>query len=557
MANQLKMAFIDAILTLHSQGWSQRAIARRLGVHRETVSRHVRLAGGISKPAILHAGTDLDGGAPRAADIDFSKPANMHAGNLPPPTSGSALPPHHSYCDQFRSTIEAKRAAGLTAQRIYQDLVAEQSFVRSYSTVQRYVRRLEQVQPLPFRRLECAPGEEAQVDFGVGAPIITDGGKRRKTHVFRIVLSHSRKAYSEAVDRQTTDNFIRCLENAFIHFGGSPQTVVIDNLKAAVTEADWYDPELNPKLRAFAAHYAVAILPTRPRMPRHKGKVERGVGYVQSNALKGRSFTNLAAQNEHLLAWETNVADCRIHGTTRKQVGHLFREIEQPALRPLPAERFPLFQEARRIVHRDGHVSVERAYYSVPVEYLTRSVWVRWDARLVRIFNHRLEQIAIHARQLPGKFSTHASHIATEKINGVERGAAWLLQKAGNIGPHAEQWAAAMLQLRGVEGLRVLQGLSALATKHGAVTINAACEVAESYRAYRLRTIRELVKRHAPQQVEFLSEHPLIRDLADYSAVAHRAMDRSVLAGHGGRNQQDPQVPSPEPPSSFPSSLFR
>jgi transposase len=540
MANQLKMAFIDAILTLHAQGWSQRAIARRLGVHRETVARHVRLATSISKPAILHAG------------------------NLSPPASASALPARHSYCDQFRSTIEAKRAAGLTAQRIYQDLVAEQSFIRSYSTVQRYVRRLEQVQPLPFRRLECAPGEEAQVDFGVGAPIITDGGKRRKTHVFRIVLSHSRKAYSEAVDRQTTDNFIRCLENAFIHFGGSPQTVVIDNLKAAVTEADWYDPELNPKLRAFAAHYEVAILPTRPRTPRHKGKVERGVGYVQSNALKGRSFTDLAAQNEHLLAWETNVADCRIHGTTRKQVGHLFREIEHPALRPLPDERFPLFHEARRMVHRDGHVSVERAYYSVPVEYLTRSVWVRWDARLVRIFNHRLEQVAIHAKQQPGKFSTHTSHIVTEKINGIERGATWLLQKAGNIGPHAEQWAAAMLQVRGVEGLRVLQGLSALATKHGALTVDAACEVAESYRAYRLRTIRELVKRHAPQQVEFLSEHPLIRDLADYSAVAHRALNRSVTtagaavpAGHGGRNQQDPQVPSPEPPSSFPSSLFR
>jgi hypothetical protein len=208
------------------------------------------------------------------------------------------------------------------------------------------------------------------------------------------------------------------------------------------------------------------------------------------------------------------------------------------------------------MVHRDGHVSVERAYYSVPVEYLTRSVWVRWDARLVRIFNHRLEQIAIHAKQPPGKFSTHASHIVTEKINGIERGATWLLQKAGNIGPHAEQWAAAMLQLRGVEGLRVLQGLSALATKYGALSIDAACEVAESYRAYRLRTIRELVKRHAPQQVEFLSEHPLIRDLADYSAVAHRALNRSLLAGHGGRNQQAPQVPSPEPPSSFPSSLF-
>jgi transposase len=512
----------------------------------------------------------MDGGSPPPPSAgDDSKPATLHAGNrlaAEAASSDRAASSSQSerateaprYCDPWRKTIEAKRAAGLTAQRIYQDLVAEQGFARGYSTVQRYVRRLEATQSLPFRRLECGPGEEAQVDFGVGAPIVTADGKRRKTHVLRIVLSHSRKAYSEAVDRQTTDSFIGCLENAFAHFGGVPQTLVIDNLKAAVTTADWYDPELNPKLRAFAAHYGVAVLPTRPRTPRHKGKVERGVGYVKSNALRGRTFVSLAAQNEFLLAWETSVADCRIHGTTRRQVGLLFREVEQRALRPLPPERFPLFHEAQRIVHRDGHVSVERSYYSVPVEYLTRTVWVRWDARLVRVFNHRWEQVAIHAKQPPGKFSTHATHIATEKINGIERGAAWLLQKAGTIGPHAHEWAAAMLERRGVEGLRVLQGLSALAAKHGSSVVDAACAVAQSYAAYRLRTVRELVKRHAPRQVEFefLAAHPLIRDLNDYSAVARRAMERTERATSGGRNQQAPQVPSPAPPSSFPSSLF-
>jgi transposase len=554
MANQLKMAIVQAILSLHAQGWSQRAIAKRLEVHRETVSRHVRRAAGSPKPATLPAGPGPgDGSPPPPSEDGDSKPATLHAGNQ----SAAASP---RYCDRWRETIEAKRAFGLTAQRIYQDLVAEHGFARSYSTVQRYVRRLEATQPLPFRRLECGPGEEVQIDFGVGAPIVTEDGKRRKTHVLRIVLSHSRKAYSEAVDRQTTENFIRCLENAFAHFGGVPQTLVIDNLKAAVTTADWYDPELNPKLRAFADHYGVAILPTRPRTPRHnKGKIERGVGYVQSNALKGRTFSSLAAQNEFLLQWEASVADCRIHGTTRRQVGLVFREIEQRALRPLPPERFPLFHEAQRIVHRDGHVSVERSYYSVPVEYLTRTVWVRWDARLVRIFNHRLEQVAVHARQPPGKFSTHRAHIATEKINGVERGVAWLLMKASGIGPHAEAWAAAMLERRGVEGLRVLQGLSALAAKHGASAVDAACETARSYAAYRLRTVRELVKRQAPPQVEFefLAAHPLIRDLADYSAVARRSIERTALAAHGERNQQAPQVPSPEPPSSFPSSLFR
>src|SRR5690606_26230156 len=110
-----------------------------------------------------------------------------------------------------------------------------------------------------------------QVDFGTGAPVIGADGKRRKTHVFRIVLSHSRKAYSEVTFRQTTEDFITCLENALAQFGGCPETLVIDNLRAAVKHPDWFDPELVPKLAAFCAHYGVAILPTRPYTPRHKG----------------------------------------------------------------------------------------------------------------------------------------------------------------------------------------------------------------------------------------------------------------------------------------------
>jgi hypothetical protein len=187
----------------------------------------------------------------------------------------------------------------------------------------------------------------------------------------------------------------------------------------------------------------------------------------------------------------------------------------------------------------------------VPPEYLARTVWVRWDGRLVRIFNSRFEQIAIHARQPAGKFSTQRSHIADEKISGVERGATWLLAKAAGIGPHAESWAASMLANRGVEGLRVLQGLSALAAKHGAAAVDTACEVAHSYAAYRLRTVRELLKRQSLKQIEldFIAEHPLIRDLADYSLVARQAVARTAWAADGVRDQQDPRSlpPSPSP----------
>ncbi|HZL95809.1 MAG TPA: hypothetical protein VFB99_19280, partial [Vicinamibacterales bacterium] len=143
-----------------------------------------------------------------------------------------------------------------------------------------------------------------------------------------------------------------------------------------------------------------------------KGKVERGVAYVQDNSLKGRTFQSLEAQNQHLAEWERLIADTRIHGTTRRQVGKVFAEVERAALRPLPRERFPFFHEAQRIVNRDGHVEVARAYYSAPPEYLMRTVWVRWDSRLVRIFNHKFEQIAIHVRHEQGRFSTQGQHVA-------------------------------------------------------------------------------------------------------------------------------------------------
>jgi transposase len=249
MANQLKMAEVQAILTLAQQGWSQRHIARQLGVHRETVGRHLRLAGrDESKPANAPLGSaTVAVGAPLGSDDP--KPAIAPLG-----TTAAVLPGRTSGAGPWRSVIEQKLEAGLTARRIFQDLCADHGYVGSYYSVRRLIRKLAGVTPAPFRRMECDAGAEAQVDFGRGAPIVAADGKRRGTWVFRIVLSHSRKGYAEAVVRQGTDDFLRALENAFAHFGGVPRTLVIDNLRAAVTRADWFDPELCPKARSFAAH---------------------------------------------------------------------------------------------------------------------------------------------------------------------------------------------------------------------------------------------------------------------------------------------------------------
>ena len=262
------------------------------------------------------------------------------------------------------------------------------------------------------------------------------------------------------------------------------------------------------------------MLPTRPYTPRHKGKIESGIGYAQDNALKGRSFQSLEEENRFLLRWEQEVADHRIHGTTRQQVAAHFEATERQALLPLTDRRFPFFHEARRKVHRDGHIEVERAFYSVPPEYLARELWVRWDSRLVRIFNDRFEQICIHAKKERGRFSTQKAHLASEKISDVERGAEYLLGRACRIGPYSRHWTRRMIEERGIAGVRVLQGFLNLSSRHCADAIEAACKEAMREGSWRLGRLRELCRRTAEQaDFDFVTEHPVIRDMDTYQTI--------------------------------------
>jgi transposase len=530
MANQLKMVDVQCIMTLRGRGWSRRRIARELGVDRETVTRYVRLSAsgqGLarSNPANALPGNQL------AAE---AKPANA------PPGSPSG-------CEPWRATIAEKLEEGLSIQRIYQDLATEHGYTGSYYSVCRLARKLSSAVGLPFRRMECEAGTEAQVDFGRGAPVVGPDGKRRSTWVFRLVLSHSRKGYSEAVYRQTTDDFLRCLENAFAHFGGLPRTLVIDNLRAAVARADWFDPELCPKVSSFAQHYGIAILPTKPYTPRHKGKIERGIDYVKQNGLKGRSFGSLAEENHHLLNWETQVADQRIHGTTKRQVREVFERVEKPALLPMPAARFDLFQEALRSVHRDGHVEIKGAYYSVPPEFLGQRVWARWDGRMVRLLDQKMRPIAVHVQRQPGAFSTLDAHISAQKISGIERGTSWLLRRAECIGPHAAEWSQSMLNSRGIEGVRVLMGLLSLVNRHSRQAVEEACRIAAGHGAYRLRSLRQIIGHHSisspslQQSFEFIQQHAIIRDLGDYAQFVHHA----ITNAEGIPSAHPPQELSP------------
>jgi transposase len=541
MSHILKVNEQEAIRTLAAKGFSLRWIARELGVNRRTVARY---AGSVVSKCTTVEGevtAGLDGG-------EEAKCTTLEV----KVTAGS-----RSSCAPHSAVIAGMVGEGLTAQRIWQALRDGHGFGGSYEAVKRYVHCLKAREPQRVWRVEVMPGEEIQVDFMQGPMVVGADGKRRRTWILRMVLSCSRKAYSEAVFRQDTESFLRVLENGLRDFGGSAQLLNLDNLKAGVLTADWTDPAFNPKFAAFCRHYGITAMPCRPYHPQHKGKVERSVHYVRESALRGHKFASLAALNGHLREWEATVADMRIHGTTRRQVAAMFEE-ERPHLQALPASLFPAYQEARRTVHLDGFVEVAKAYYEAPVEWIGRKVWVQWDGRRVILLNDKQECLATHVRLEPGKFTR------TRDVRGLDGGVACNIQRwqrqAATLGSAAAQWANQSVEKRGAEALRSIMGLCGLARTHRPAHIDAACAKALASGAdtpLRLQDIRRLLKAgtSAPAQtvMPFLDHHPVIRSLDHYGDFVRHHSQQAPSSSPATTTTPDEHTEPPQNPSPFPA----
>ena len=381
--------------------------------------------------------------------------------------------------------------------------------------MKRFVRTLA-----PPRRavgvFHCAPGAEAQVDFFRGAPTLdATTGEWRRPWVFRMTLGHSRHGYEEAVWDQTLETFLRLHERAFRDLGGVPLVIRHDNLKAAVVRACFYDPDSHEVYLAFAAHWGFTPLPTQPRSPQENGKQERSGGYVKDNALKGRRFDSLEAQNAFLRHWNRTIARLRIHGTTRRQVWTHFVESEQPTLRPLAATAFPFFRAGERTVHADGHVEVAGTFYPVPLGLLGRTVRVRWDAHLVRVFDGDT-LAAVHARIAAGLYAPRAGEAdaSTRQQAFVDR----LVGSCARVGPAFEQWARAALAARGVRAIRLIQGVLGLTRKHARERVLLAVAEAHTRQHFRYQTIRQLVERTPPRVAPpLIADDPAIRPMTQYT----------------------------------------
>ena len=514
MSNVLSEEKKQQVIALGRLGWTLRRIEQSTGVRRETAGAYLKAAGIAVRPPGAWGrrrppANEASGGSSAA------KPANEVTTDQIPQEQGvqSSSPlPSASACEPYRATIELGLSRGRNAMAIWQDLVCQHGFNGGYQTVKRFVRKLRGAeQPQAVGIILTAPGEEAQVDYGTG-PMVRDeqSGKYRRTRLFVMTLGYSRKAIRLLVFRSSSRVWAELHEKAFGRLGGSPRIVVLDNLREGVLAPDIYDPTLNPLYQHVLSHYGVVAMPCRVRDPDRKGKVESAVGHAQKTPLKGMRCESLEQAQAYLDHWEHRWADTRIHGTTKRQVAAMFAE-EKPFLQPLPIEPFRYYQYGERVVHLDGCVEVESAYYGLPPGWIGRLVKVQWDDLHVRILDPRSHQLLReHLRQLPGNYRIQDE----DRPNKTPLSTVHLLARAAQAGTHIGQLCDAIYHEQKELGIRRILGILSLAKKYGVAAVEEACAAALDLGVANYRFVRRYLERRP--QLSLRHVDPLIRELTEY-----------------------------------------
>lgn len=403
-----------------------------------------------------------------------------------------------SILDEFKEYINIQTQKGLSAMRIYQDIkTPEMGYTGGYDTVKKYVSAIKLTKPKTYMVLHSLPGEEAQVDFGYIGTIRMKNGKYKKAWVFVMELSYSRYMYVRIVFDQSVATFIDCHRKAFKYFAGVPKTVKIDNLKAAILQADFYEPTIQRNYASFATHYGFMAEPCRVYTPTDKGKVESNVKYVKNNCFKGREFIDIEEAESFLENWLSNIANARIHGTTKKIPSELFNSVEKQQLLSLPANEYVISEISKCSVHTNCHISYKGNYYSVPHIYIGDTVDILVTDNILKVF-HKEKEIAIHPLEKvdKGKHITNKNHypeyknITSDSIKSIYK------EEMTKIGEHAAAFFDKFLADSGNKyNYRTITGILSLKKKYSSETINNACLRAYTYNALRYKTVKNICEK--------------------------------------------------------------
>lgn len=528
MSNRLKMVQKELLFLLFSQKWSIRKINKAYSLHRKTITSYYNEWLQIQKQnPQQQSHTSTFNSAQKASKI-AGQSVPLGENQVPPdevvhfevPTDPEI--PSKSRASNYRDLISQKLRLGQSAKSIFQDLVTEYGYTGSYYSIKRYVKKMKTKSPKLYARIETPIGEEAQVDFGEGAPTLKNG-RFRKPWLFVMTLSNSRKSYQEVVWKQDVETFIRCHENAFQHFQGVPKVIKHDNLKSAVLKAHLYEPDLNPVYLAFSEHYHFIPVPCRVKTPEHKGKVENNIGYVQDNALKGKKFNSLEEQNHYLRHWDKTWASTRIHGTTKRQVNLMFEE-EKKVLQPLPEESFSFFKIGTRKVNAlDSHIEIEGAYYPIPPRYMGKYVTVHYNSKWIKAFyqNQKIQFLSTIAK---GRFHPDKSCLPPHKGWSQNQYIQYLFEQCSQIGPSVIRWARCAEADRQQRAYRSIQGVVALAKKYPYSVINLACQKSMDHNAISYHVVKNFVDEINIQKqiqlgIQFTQESDIIRSPLEYQNI--------------------------------------
>ena len=454
---------------------SERSISRDLGLSRQTVHKYKLKA-------------SLEGYLDQYREFPGREELTREFGPAPqPPRVPSSVEGH-------REVVERYIQQGLEITAIFQRLREDYGYQGSYSSVRRFVHHIHPEEKEAYVRVHTEPGEELQVDFGgIGQIYDPKAGKMRKGYVFVATLGYSRHQYAEIVCDQKVNTWLGLHQRALAFFGGVPRRVVLDNLKAAVVKALVLDPILGEAYRKLAQHYHFLISPNRPATPRHKGKVENGVGYVKRNFFAGQEFVDLERANLRLKAWVMDTAGVREHGTTHQAPLKLFREVEQAALQALPTEPFDLHAILMAKVHSDCHIVVDGSFYSVPYTLVGQEVEVHVHERVVDIYVQH-ELVRTHRRTTQkGQWRTEMEDYPPSKAQYLLKTPEFCLKLAEQVGPHTHQVVECLLADRPLDRLRSVQAILALAESVGEKRLEAACRRALYYGDPHYRCIKGIL----------------------------------------------------------------
>jgi len=492
MANKIiRMSVLRQIITLKNKGLSNRAISRQLGLSRKTTNKYI----GYIQQSERSAHNLL-----RLSDEELFA--------LVDPSAHKPVKDYLQVLYNYFPTVEKQlKRVGVTRLLLWQEYKQLHRKGISYARFCFHFRGWQQNQQVTMH-FEHKAGDKVFVDFtGKKLSIIdTETGELTQVEVFVAVLGASQYTYVAAVANQKVASFTSALTRTFSFFGGVPQAVVPDNLKAAVTHPDRYEPLLNDIFQDFGRHYQTSILPTRAYKPRDKALVEGAVRIVYSRIfapLRDQTFSSLLSLNQAIREALTTYNRLNFKGRTTSRYS-LFEELDKPALQPLPERAYELKKYVKATVYKSSHVWLgeDKHYYSVPYRYMGKKIKIAYTTHSVEVY-YNYQRIAAHPREKGHYgYTSQKVHLPSTHQFVSDWHPEKFIRWARDIGPHTAFLIEQILERKPhpEQGYKTCLGILSMAKKVGKQRLEKACDRAGYFNTYSYRIVKNILEKGLEDQ---------------------------------------------------------